>query len=58
MINYIDKELWCIKGYYGDKFHYRNVISKKYLEYSNRNLNFINNIENNLSKINKDLEEF
>ena len=42
MADYIDKELWYINKYRGDKFHYRNITLKKYLEYSDRNLDFIN----------------
>jgi len=47
----------CIKKYYNNKFHYKNIILKRYLKYSNCNLNFINNIENSLFEINKNLEK-
>jgi len=58
MAKYINKELWYIEEYYNKKFHHKNIILKRYLKYNNYNLNFINNIKNNLSKINKDLKEF
>ena len=57
MADYINKESWYIKEYHSDKFYYRNITSKRYLEYNNYNLNFINDVENSLSEINKDLEE-
>ena len=57
MANYIDKKSQYIKEYYSNKFYYKNITSKRYLEYNNYNLDFINNIENSLSKINKDLKK-
>src|SRR5437763_13924763 len=57
MADYIDKELWYINKYRGDKFHYRNITSKRYLGYNDLNPNFINDNQNSLSEINKDLKK-
>ena len=57
MADYIDKELWYINRYYGVKFYYRNITLKRYLGYNNFNPDFINDNQNSLSEVNKDLEE-
>ena len=57
MAEYINKESWYTEGYHSKKFHHRNITSKRYLGYNDRNLDFINDVENSLSEINKDLKE-
>ena len=57
MAEYIDKESWCTEGYRGEKFHHRNITSKRCPEYGDRNPDFINDVENSLSETNKDSEE-
>jgi len=57
MADYIDKESWCTDGYRGDKFHHRNVTSKRCPGCGDRNPDFIDDDQNSLSEVNKDLEE-
>ncbi len=57
MADYIDKESWCTDGYRGDKFHHRNVTSKRCPGCGDLNPDFIDDNQNSLSEANKDSEE-
>ena len=56
MAEYIDKESWCTEGYRGEKFHHKNVASKRCPGCGDLNPDFIDDAENSLSETNKDSE--
>ena len=57
MADYIDKQLWYTDGYRSDKFHHKNITTKRYLGYNDRNPDFIDDDKNSLSETDKDSKE-
>jgi hypothetical protein len=57
MTDYIDKESWCTDGYRSNKFHHKNVTSKRCPGCGDRNPDFIDDDQKSLSDTNKDSEE-
>ena len=57
MADYIDKESWCTDGYRSDKFHHKNVTTKRCPGCGDRNPDFIDDDKNSLSETDKDSKE-
>ena len=49
MADYIDKDSWCKDGYRGDKFHHKNVTSKRCPGCGDRNPDFVDDDQDGLS---------